>query len=78
MATIAARFIAIGLVYYPLKFTGYGLSWKQYIVMSYGGLRGSHSLLLALAMSHGSLYDSALSSMIITYMGGVVILSLVF
>ena len=51
--TIIARFIAIGIFYYPLSKMGYGLDWKKYVLLSYGGLRGSHSLILALVVDEG-------------------------
>jgi NhaP-type Na+/H+ or K+/H+ antiporter len=51
--TIIARFIAIGIFYYPLSKLGYGLDWKKYVLLSYGGLRGSHSLILALVVDEG-------------------------
>jgi NhaP-type Na+/H+ or K+/H+ antiporter len=50
ICTILARFIAIGIFYYPLSKMGYGLNWKKYVLLSYGGLRGSHSLILALVL----------------------------
>jgi len=52
--TIIARFIAIG-IFYPIfseKNRGkkYGLNWKEYVVLSFGGLSGSHGLMLAMVI----------------------------
>jgi NhaP-type Na+/H+ or K+/H+ antiporter len=75
--TILARFIAIGIFYFPLSKTGYGLDWKKYVILSYGGLRGSHSLILALVIDE-RYYTVEMAAKIHFYMGGVVILSLIF
>jgi len=73
--TILARFIAIGIFYYPLSKLGYGLNWKKYVLLSYGGIRGSHSLILALVVEEGGHADVT-SVKVIFYMGGVALLSL--
>ena len=73
--TILARFIAIGIFYYPLSKLGYGLNWKKYVLLSYGGIRGSHSLILALVVEEGGYADET-SVKVIFYMGGVALLSL--
>lgn len=75
MCTIIARFIAIAIFYYPLCKLGYGLDWKKYVVLSYGGLRGSHSLILALVLDNEA-YPEIMRDKVVVYMGGVTILSL--
>jgi CPA1 family monovalent cation:H+ antiporter len=75
VCTILARFIAIAIFYYPLSKLGYGLDWKKYVVLSYGGLRGSHSLILALVLDNTS-YPELMRDKVVLYMGGVTILSL--
>ena len=57
--TIFARFIAIGLFYTPLSSLGYGLKFKEYVVLSFIGYKGSHGLFLALVVGHGH-YDKSL------------------
>jgi len=48
---LVTRFI-VNLILWPgLAKTGYGLTWKEYIVLSYGGLRGSLGLILALVIA---------------------------
>ena len=74
--TILARFVAIWVFYYPLSKLGYGLDWKKYIVLSYGGLRGSHSLILGL-MLDSKKYPEVIRDKVIVYTGGVVLLSLI-
>ena len=80
VCTILARFIAIAIFYYPLSKLGYGLDWKKYVVLSYGGLRGSHSLILALVLDNTSYpelsYPELMRDKVVLYMGGVTILSL--
>lgn len=40
-----------------LRHTGYGMSWKEGIVMTWGGLRGAVSLALALQVAHHDTID---------------------
>ena len=75
VCTILARFIAIACFYYPLSKLGYGLDWKKYVVLSYGGLRGSHSLILAIILDNPT-YPPIMRDKVVVYMGGVTILSL--
>ena len=40
-----------------LRHTGYGLTWKDGIVMTWGGLRGAVGLMLALQVAHHDRID---------------------
>ena len=40
-----------------LRQTGYGLSWQEGIVMTWGGLRGAVGLMLALQVAHHDRID---------------------
>ena len=73
---IASRFIAVGVMWPLLKKTGYGLDTKQYIVLCYGGLRGSLGLILALAIGGSDLYTDRMRDIVVFYMGGMATLSL--
>ena len=43
-----ARIISISILYFPLKRTGYGITFKDTIILCIGGLRGVIGLALAL------------------------------
>jgi len=76
---IATRYISIGLFYPALKRLGYGINLKQYTLLSYSALRGSHGLLLALAIGHSSsAFSEKTRELIMFFMGGISILSLTF
>ena len=40
-----------------LRHTGYGMSWQEGVVMTWGGLRGAVSLALALQVAHHDTID---------------------
>jgi NhaP-type Na+/H+ or K+/H+ antiporter len=48
---IAARFLAIAAFMKFLKNMGYGLTWKEVYVLTYGGLRGAVGISFALIVS---------------------------
>ncbi len=76
---ILARYISIGLFYPVLKKLGYGIDIKQYILLSFSALRGSHGLILALAIGHSQEnFSEKTRDLIVYYMGGISILSLTF
>ena len=51
------RGMVIGLLSPILRQTGYGLSWQEGIVMTWGGLRGAVGLMLALQVAHHNRID---------------------
>lgn len=77
--SILIRFFSVGIFYKGLKHSGYGLNLKEYMVLSYGGLRGSHSLILALVVAKDKeKYDARFTELIILFLAAIVFLSLTF
>ncbi|GHP05072.1 hypothetical protein PPROV_000382400 [Pycnococcus provasolii] len=65
----AIRYVAVGLLMPLLMHTGYGCSWKSFVVMSHSGLRGAVALAFALvyeATTSGrpQLYGSTVSFLV--------------
>jgi NhaP-type Na+/H+ or K+/H+ antiporter len=81
VGSILARYIAV-FVFKPVlnllaTSKAYEISWGEYNVMCFGGLRGSHSLLLSLLLGHEAmLFDKHFPEKSIVYVSGVVLLSL--
>ena len=81
VVTIFTRFITI-LVFRPLIHYAGGENyrfdkWEDLVVIAYGGLRGTHSLLLALVIGHESeLFRLNFTIKCVNYVSGVVFLSL--
>ncbi len=69
LITVVARFIGIGVFYPLLKCLGYGLDFKQYLVLSYSGFKGSHGLFLALVVGHDGGFPDGLSELIVGFIG---------
>lgn len=59
---ISARFLMIGLFYPIIRRTLGSFSWKEYILLSWGGLRGAVCLILALLMEQEEDVDKSLST----------------
>jgi sodium/hydrogen exchanger 10/11 len=51
------RGLVIAILSPILRNTGYGMTWKEGIVMTWGGLRGAVSLALALQVAHHDTID---------------------
>lgn len=77
LATVFARFIAVGLFYPVLAKTGYGMTFKRYCILSYSGYKGSHGLFLAVVMKNGE-FPEELKQIIVFYVGVTGIASLLF
>ncbi len=76
---ILTRYLSIGLFYPVLKRLGYSIDIKQYTLLSFSALRGSHGLILALAIGHSKEnFPEKTRELIVYYMGGISILSLTF
>ncbi|KAK3101953.1 hypothetical protein FSP39_007588 [Pinctada imbricata] len=60
-----------------LRKTGYGLSWKEGIVMTWGGLRGAVGLALALQVAHHDEIDQeTVGIRVLVHVSGIVFLTL--
>lgn len=53
-----------------LRHTGYGLSWQEGMVMTWGGLRGAVGLALALQVAHHDEIDSETVGVRVSRNGG--------
>ena len=60
-----------------LRKLGYGLSFKQLIVLTYGGLRGAVGLLLALVVDLESGIDQRTRDLVVFHVGGIAFLTLI-
>ncbi|KAL0723481.1 hypothetical protein Bca4012_038080 [Brassica carinata] len=75
-----ARCVVVGVLYPLLRRFGYGLDWKESIILTWSGLRGAVSLSLALSVkqSSGSSYlSSETGTRFLFFTGGIVFLTLV-
>ncbi|SJK86103.1 solute carrier family 9, member 6 [Babesia microti strain RI] len=73
----AARILMI-LIFMPLlEFIGYGINWKELILLVWGGLRGSIVLVLALRIERDTNFNNELTNTIAFYISGSVFLILV-
>lgn len=64
------RAITIILLYPALKRMGYGLNWRDAVVMVWGGLRGAVGLALALIVKLDSnIVDHKFQALVVFYMG---------
>ena len=70
------RFIGILMLFPALRKLGYGLSFKQLIVISYGGLRGAVGLLLALNVDLNDKIPNRTRELIVFHTGGIAFLTL--
>ncbi|CAA0811542.1 Sodium/hydrogen exchanger 7 [Striga hermonthica] len=75
-----ARVLVVGLLYPFLKYFGYGLDWKEAIILVWSGLRGAVALSLALSVKRSSDNSSYISSdtgsLFVFLTGGIVFLTL--
>ncbi|KAF8099265.1 hypothetical protein N665_0247s0044 [Sinapis alba] len=74
------RCVVVGVLYPLLRRFGYGLDWKESIILTWSGLRGAVSLSLALSVkqSSGSSYLSLeTGTRFLFFTGGIVFLTLV-
>jgi NhaP-type Na+/H+ or K+/H+ antiporter len=67
----------VTLLFTPLlRRMGYGLTWKEGIIMVYGGLRGAVGLIMGLIVEHNPYIDAEVRQMISFHTGGIVLLTL--
>lgn len=60
----------------PLQHLGYGVTWKEAIILVYGGLRGAVGLAMGLIVEHNEYVDPKIASMVAFHTSGIVILTL--
>lgn len=70
LATNAARLAAIALLFPLLRRLGYGLSWREALVMAYTGLRGAIGIALALLIEEDVAVPRAVRSMLAFHVAG--------
>ena len=71
------RFLTIFVLWPLLKITGYGMSFKEILVLSYGGLRGAVGLALALLVSQGDdIKDPKVKDLILFHTAGIATLTI--
>ncbi|GAB4848155.1 Son of sevenless 1 [Ancistrocladus abbreviatus] len=75
-----SRVVVVGVLYPFLRSFGYGLDWKEAIILVWSGLRGAVALSLSLSVKRSS-GDSYLSSetgtLFVFFTGGIVFLTLI-
>ncbi|CAN6675331.1 unnamed protein product [Malus baccata var. baccata] len=76
-----ARFIVVAVSFPLLRYFGYGLDWKEAIILIWSGLRGAVALSLSLSVKQTSDSSSLISSdtgvLFVFFTGGIVFLTLV-
>ena len=65
------------LLFFPiLKRMGYGLTWKEGLIMMFGGLRGAMGLALAMLVALESGINPVVKSLVSIHTSGIVIMTL--
>ncbi|CAH1452863.1 unnamed protein product [Lactuca virosa] len=76
-----SRGIVVGLFYPFLSYFGYGLDWKEAIVLMWSGLRGPVALSLALSVKQSSdtsaYINQETGTLFVVFTGGIVFLTLI-
>ncbi|XP_047330255.1 sodium/hydrogen exchanger 8 [Impatiens glandulifera] len=75
-----SRVIVVVALYPFLRFLGYGLDWKEAIILIWSGLRGAVALALSLSVkqsSGNSFISPETGTLFVFYTGGIVFLSLI-
>ncbi|KAM5566575.1 sodium/hydrogen exchanger 8 [Rosa sericea] len=76
-----SRIIVVGVSFPLLRYFGYGLDWKEAIILIWSGLRGAVALSLALSVKRTSDSSTLLSSdtgvQFVFFTGGIVFLTLI-
>lgn len=70
------RFVMIMLLYPLMKRLGYGLSKRESVILTWGGLRGALGLTLALMVSYTPAIPEAIRSQVLFFTAGIVTLTL--
>lgn len=67
------RYLVLALAWVFLNLVGYKVTWKEYILMGWSGLRGAIGLAIALLVSLNTEYSKWFREITILYIGGVII-----
>lgn len=70
------RYIMIALFYPILSRNGYGLNWRESIILGWGGLRGALGMSMALMVSCNENIPEPIRNTILVYTAGIVALTL--
>ncbi|KAK4264107.1 hypothetical protein QN277_029441 [Acacia crassicarpa] len=77
----ASRCIVVGILFPFLRYFGYGLDWKEAIILIWSGLRGAVALALSLSVKRSSGRSTELNSdtgiLFLFFTGGIVFLTLI-
>ncbi|KAL2343567.1 hypothetical protein Fmac_004852 [Flemingia macrophylla] len=75
----ASRCIVVGVSFPFLRYFGYGLDWKEAIILIWSGLRGAVALSLSLSRSSGKSVEltSETGTLFVFFTGGIVFLTLI-
>lgn len=73
---IIGRLIMVFLFFPLLSKSGYGLNWREAIVLCYGGLRGAISLALALSITPGGQLGARTKQLIVFFAAGMAALTM--
>jgi len=74
---MGSRFFSISLFFPLLKRYGYGLTWKEVLVLTYGGLRGSIGIAFALIVAKDEDLPVKWRDIILFHMSGIAVCTLV-
>nr|AMK51995.1 Na+/H+ antiporter [Halogeton glomeratus] len=78
---LLARVVVVGVLFPFLRYFGYGLEWKEAIILVWSGLRGAVALSLSLSVKRSSGNPAFLSSqtgtLFVFFTGGIVFLTLI-
>ncbi|GMN38291.1 hypothetical protein TIFTF001_007530, partial [Ficus carica] len=74
-----ARLVVVGVSFPFLRYFGYGLDWKEAIILIWSGLRGAVALSLSLSRKSdsSSLLSSETGTLFVFFTGGIVFLTLI-
>lgn len=76
-----SRAVVIGVLFPFLRYFGYGLDWKEAVILSWSGLRGAVALSLSLSVKRSSGDSAHISSqtgtLFVFFTGGIVFLTLI-
>ncbi|XP_042501434.1 sodium/hydrogen exchanger 8-like [Macadamia integrifolia] len=76
-----SRAIVVGILYPFLQYFGYGLDWKDAIILTWSGLRGAVALSLSLSVKRSSdtssFLDQSTGFQFVFFTGGIVFLTLI-
>lgn len=70
------RYIMILVLMPILRHSGYGLSWREFVILGWGGLRGALGMSMALMVSCNTAIPESIRHHILVYTAGVVTLTL--